>query len=328
MRPVRDLARATRLPAVGRAAVGMTVVTTGLALRFGTVPRAGTALVLELVALASFSVVFLVERRTPFLRRGVVCGGAAVLLVLAVALPPQGSRDIWAYAAYGRVVSQHGANPYVHRPAEYPTDPAVQRMAPGWRHSRSVYGPGFTALSAAGMAVAGPSALGQRLFFQLTAALAVAAALMLLWRARAGPAAMAWVGLNPALLAIVNGGHNDLLLGAAILAGVVALIRDRPATAGLLFGLGVLVKISALLPFAAVVAWVLMRRGWRPAARAVVAGTALIVGAYMLVGGTTALQPLRGATAYRSRASFWTYPASWSVRHLLGWSQHRDIHLR
>jgi hypothetical protein len=111
-----------------------------------------------------------------------------------------------------------------------------------------------------------------------------------------------------------------VLLGAAILAAVVAVARGRPSLAGVLLGLGALVKISGLLPLVAVVAWVLLRRGWRQAARAAIAGGGVIASGYALVGAKSALRPLQGAASYRSRASFWTYPVSWSVRHLLGWS--------
>ena len=304
---------------IGHAALGLTVVACALALHFGTVPRAGIELALDLIALASFGTVFLIERRTPFLRLRVVWAAAAVLLVTAVLLPPQGSRDIWSYAAYGRMATTHHVNPYVHRPSEFPTDPAVQRMAPGWRHTRTVYGPVFTGLSAAGMAAAGRAALPERLFFQGMAALAVVAAMALLARSGAGPAAVAWVGINPAVIAVVGGGHNDVLLGAAVLAGVIAAQRKRAALAGAFLAIGVLVKVSGLLPLVAVLAWLALRRGWRPAFIAAATSAALIGGGYLLVGGPAALQPLTGAASYRSRASFWDQPAAWVGRHLLGW---------
>jgi alpha-1,6-mannosyltransferase len=296
--------------------LAVTVVATSVALHFGTVAHAGTELAVEIVALAGFGVIFLIERRTPFLTFRLVWAGAVALIAVAVILPPQGSRDIWSYASYGRMVAVHKVNPYVHRPSEYPTDPAVKRMSPGWRHARSVYGPGFTGVSAAAMGVAGPSALPERLFFQLLAAGALVGALVLLQWSRAGPAALAVIGLNPAVIEIVGGGHNDLLVGAAILAGVVAVRRNRPATAGVLLALGVLVKASGLVPLIAVVAWMAARHGWRPAARAALAGGAVVATGYALVGGTTALDPLKAAATYRSRASLWDQPASWVARHL------------
>src|SRR5881296_2827414 len=100
---------------MGRFAVGVTVVATATALHFGRVADAGTQLALDMVALATFAAVFLIERRAPFLTLRIVWGSAALLLVVAVALPPQGSKDVWSYAAYGRMVAQHDVSPYVHR---------------------------------------------------------------------------------------------------------------------------------------------------------------------------------------------------------------------
>ena len=140
----------------------------------------GTTLLV--VALAAFAVVLLAERRAPFLNRKVVVGASGALILAAVLVPPTSSKDIWAHAMYGRIVSVHHASPYVHVPAEYPSDPTVARMATAWRHTPSVYGPAFTAVSAVGTAAAGGSPLAQRLFFQFLSALAVMLALLLLAR--------------------------------------------------------------------------------------------------------------------------------------------------
>ena len=59
----------------------------------------------------------------------VVLAIGTALLVLAVAFPPQGSKDLWAYAMQGRIVAaSHHANPWVHAPTQYPDDPALQRV--------------------------------------------------------------------------------------------------------------------------------------------------------------------------------------------------------
>src|SRR5438552_752658 len=128
-------------------------------------------------------------------------------------------------------------------------------MAPGWRPYGTVYGPVFTLASAQGMKAAGDSALRARLFFQLLAALAVAAAMALVWRRTRDAGAVAFVGLNPVLaVGVVNGGHNDVLVGLAVLAGVLVAMDDRPAMAGLLLGTGALVKVVVVLPVLAL-AW-------------------------------------------------------------------------
>ena len=58
--------------------------------------------------------------------------------------------------------------------------------------------------------LAGDSATRTRLLYEATAALAVAGALVLVWRRTRSPAAIAWLGLNPVIgLELVNGGRND-----------------------------------------------------------------------------------------------------------------------
>ena len=293
--------------------------TTGyLALR--TLAAAGAQLACAVVAIAGFASLIVLESRRPTLSRGAIWCGSLVLLCIAVALPPQGSRDIWAYTMYGRMVAAHGASPYRHTPAEFQGDPWEARVAPAWRHSRSVYGPLFTAVSAGGMAAVGNSATGGRVFFQSLAGLAVLAGLLLVRRVRGDPVALAFIGLNPVVLAIVNGGHNDLLVGLAVLAGVVLASRSsRPWLAGIALAAGALIKIAALLPLAAVIGWLAWRRGglgrrraepergrgWRDAAGAAGAAGACLVAAYLLAGGWGAVAPLQLASSFESRASIW-----------------------
>ncbi|MBV8980037.1 MAG: hypothetical protein JO086_03980, partial [Acidimicrobiia bacterium] len=179
-------ARGTR---VGWIALAVSVVATATALPLGSVIDAPVQLPLLLVALIAFGVVLMRQRRAPFLSRRLVIGASAALLVVAVATPPTSSKDIWAHVMYGRIVSVHHASPYVHVPADYPTDGALGRVAPAYRHTPSVYGPAFTAASAVGTAAAGDSALAQRLFFQGLSALAVLLALFLLARRGADPGA-------------------------------------------------------------------------------------------------------------------------------------------
>ena len=296
----------------------MLLVATVVAMPLGAVAHAPVQLPLLVVALAAFAVVLWCERRRPFLSRGLVIGASGALMLTAVLTPPTSSKDIWTHVMYGRIVSVHHASPYARVPADYPSDPALARTAPAWRHTPSVYGPAFTAVSAAGTAVAGESPLAQRLFFQGLSALAVALALALLARRGAEPGALAFVGLNPVVAAIVVGGHNDLLVGVAVLAAVLAAGAGSAGKAGLLLGLAVLVKVSAVLPLAAVVAWTVVGRGWRPGLRTALAAAAVTVGGYVLAGGTVALRPLREAATWHSKASLWTFPVSWTERALLG----------
>jgi len=302
----------------GRVALVVLVAATAAAVPLGAVSHAAVQLPLLAVALVAFAIVLGAHRRTPFLTRKAVVVASGVLMLVAVVTPPTSSKDIWAHVMYGRIVSVHHASPYVHPPAEYPKDPTFARIAPAWHHSRSVYGPAFTAASAAGTAAAGESPLAQRLFFQLLYALAVMLALLLLWRRGADAGALAFVGLNPVIVAVVAGGHNDLLIGVAVLAAVLAAGDGRAARAGVLLAVAVLVKVVALLPLVAVVAWMVVRRGWRPGLRASVAAAVTIVVGYALAGGATALGPVRAASEFRSKASLWSFPVTWIERHVFG----------
>jgi hypothetical protein len=247
------------------------------------------------------------------LSRRFVIGLSIAGLLFAAAVRPVGSEDVNSYAVYGRIVVAHHANPYRVKPADFPQDPWYNRMTPFWHHTGSVYGPVFTGLSAIGMAVAGTSSFGGRFFFQL---LALAAALGILAlvdrRTRGDPQALVFFGLNPVVVAvIVNGGHNDLLVGLAVLAGIVLLDRGRPLSAGIVVALGALVKLPALLALGGLVAWALVHFGRRTAMAVGGASAVTVVAGYLLAGGRVALGPVLHASKQESMPSVWGY-----VRHL------------
>lgn len=256
--------------------------------------------------------VLVAERRAPVLDRRVVLALGGALLVVAVAAPPRQSHDLWSYTMYGRMVSVHHASPFSHVPNDFPTDPLLHRVDHGWRDVPSVYGPGFVALAAGGTKLAGNHALADRLWFQMLAAVAVAAALVLVARAGAGTGALALLAVNPlVVVSVVNGGHNDALVGLAILAAVLLAMRDRYAFAGLALAGAVLVKVSAALPLLAIAIWVLSRCGRRAAATvAGVAGGAVVAG-YAVGGGRPALATLASADLRVTGASFWNPLREW-----------------
>ena len=102
-----------------------------------------------------------------------VLAASFLLLTVAVVQPPSESHDLYSYAMNGRILEHYGDNPYVHTPAHYPNDPLLAEVAPGWRHTKSLYGPAFTAVSAGIASVTGTSVLATRLGFQLLAAACV-----------------------------------------------------------------------------------------------------------------------------------------------------------
>ena len=279
-----------------------------------------------LLALVPLAALVVLEHRSPTMSRRVVLGVGTGLLVLAVVRPPHGSHDVWSYAMYGRMAAVHHVSPYTHRPAEFLADPFLAPVSPGWRSARSVYGPGFTALSTAIMVVAGSSALLARLGFQAVAAGAVLGAGAVLFRLGASARTLAAVLLNPLLVvSVANGGHNDALVGLAILLTAVALHRRRPAVAGFLLAGAVLVKAVAVLPAVAAVLWVWRHHGRRQAATvAGCLGGAVAVG-YAAAGGLAAIAPVFAAGARRSRVSVWNLLAGGHLAVLSPMTRHAGV---
>ena len=262
------------------------------------------------VALGGYWWMVVAESRRPSLTvRGVV---VAVTAVFAVALStgPRESGDIWSYEIYGRMVAVHHASPYRHVPAEFAHDPLYRYVSPAWQHTGSVYGPAFTAFSAAVAPLAGDSAVRARFLYQATAALAMAGALWLLWRRTRSPATLAWLGLHPVIaLHVVNGGRNDALIGLGILGAALFVERERLWASGLVTGLAAVIKATAGLAGAGLAVWTWRHRGLR---RAIVLGAALVATvaiAYALAGGTAALGPLDHAAGQVSQGSVWSEPA-------------------
>jgi hypothetical protein len=150
-----------------------------------------------------------------------------------------------------------------------------------------------------------------RVLFQGMAALAVLGALALLWRRTKDAAVMAFAGLNPIVAgSVVNGGHNDALVGLAALGGAYA-APAHPIIAGLLLGAGASIKVVGLLPLGAVALWAWYRRGVRHATLLFGSGCALIITGYLLAGGLDALRPLGRGSRLTVHHSFWYYPRQW-----------------
>jgi hypothetical protein len=265
-------------------------------------------LVVALLAFVSFAVLFLPALRPHALTPTRVMIVCALLTIVAVVTPVRASRDVWSYTSYGRMLSVHGASPFTHVPADFRHDPFLHLVGIGWRHTGSVYGPSWAALSAVTTALAGSSELANRLFFQGIEAVALAVALGIIWRQKRDPVAVAFLGLNPAVIAVVNGGHNDLLVGLTLLAGAVLIADRRPRSAVAVLAFGALIKLVLILPIGALLVYAWYRRGARSALQVFASCGVLVLGAYALAGGTTALGPLLHASGQHSRSSIWQLP--------------------
>jgi hypothetical protein len=246
----------------------------------------------------------------------------AGLVVVAVATPPRGSNDLWSYVMYGRIVGVHHADPWVQAPAQFPSDPFLNRVSLGWRSTRSVYGPAFVSLSALVAVVARSSALVARLFFQGLMAAAMVGTLLLLRRITRSNAAVLWLGLQPVVwMSGINGGHNDTLVGLAVLGAAVLARRGRAATAGVVIGVAALTKLTALFGLVGIVPWLLTRHSRNEAKRAVVACITVVAAGLLLA--PRSLGVLFSSNGNISRASTWnilnTYLVPGRIRAHGGW---------
>src|SRR5205085_8072544 len=150
-------------------------------------------------------------------------------------------------------------------------------------------------------------------------ALAVAAAGWLVSRHTKSAASVALLVLNPlVIVSVVNGGHNDAVVGLAVLGGVLLAARRRPAWAGAVLAGAALVKAAAALPLLAIALWVWHRDGRRAAVRLLFPAAAIGLTGYMVTGGLDGLRPLQAAGLDFSGASVWYGPRRWlttALRH-------------
>jgi alpha-1,6-mannosyltransferase len=248
-------------------------------------PRHSVASVLLVIGAGGVGGALVVlEHRSSRLRLVPVVGMIGVVMFVSVLLPPRTSNDLWSYTMYGRMVTVYDKSPYDHVPAEFRRDPFEHRVSPRWRHRASVYGPLFVGVSALGSLISGPSVLVSRLYFQLLAALAFSVTLIVVWRRTRNMGALLFLGLNPVLAVIVvNGGHNDALVGLAILAGALFAAKRNAGAAGALIGLAALVKLTAGLALIGLVIWAFRHRLQRLAVTATVVTGAVVAVGYLPV---------------------------------------------
>jgi hypothetical protein len=179
----------------------------------------------------------------------------AALNVLVLLAPPLLSTDVFSYQAYARIGAVYGANPYLYGPHAFALDPLFPYIGAKWSYIPSAYGPVFTTLS---YLLAPLSIAASALAYKSIAAIASLAIVALVWNAAPlrglNPVkAVALVGLNPLLILYgVGGGHNDLLMLLATVAGIYAFLIHRERLSGGLMMLAVGIKLTAGLvaPFA------------------------------------------------------------------------------
>jgi hypothetical protein len=201
----------------------------------------------------------------------VVLGGAiAQHALLVFLLPPVLSQDLYHYAAFGRMVAFSGFNPYTTPIEAVPYDP-VTNLA-DWRSLTSHYGAFFTWASAGAAWLGGDSPVKTAWAFKGMAALAnLAAAFGAHQLARldskvdskaSGLVAATLCALAPAfVIESAGSGHNEALMMALALFGVVWWREGRVVAAAVALTLSLLVKFIT----AALLLLLLVRALQRPA---------------------------------------------------------------
>jgi hypothetical protein len=226
---------------------------------------------------------------------------AVGLHVFFLFVPNLFSQDVYNYTMYGRIVVEHGGNPYVDEPEDFPDDALLPLI--GYQETPSVYGPVFTALSA-GVVLATPDDASAIWFFKF---ISVAASLAAMWLVIAAAKsvvptkvafAAAMVGLNPAVLFhTVGGAHNDTLAGACIAAAALFVVRRKTMWAVALLTLGTLIKSVVVLPLVLLIAYVVCssERGRRLRATLQHLGLAAAVGLPFVIPFFDLSNPTAGA---------------------------------
>jgi alpha-1,6-mannosyltransferase len=217
----------------------------------GPVFSRGGLLIVLIILTAAYALALAVRRSLP--ARALIGAIVALHLVFLLA-PPLLSSDIFSYLAYGRLGTVHDLSPYLYGPAAAPDDPVLNYVGWRWTYTPSAYGPLFT-IGSYGLAGLGT---GAALWgFKALAAIASLAVVALVsrtaqTRGRDPMTAAAVVGLNPILLVYaVGGGHNDLLMLALTMLGVLLACSARESAGAASVVAAAAVKASSIvvLPF-------------------------------------------------------------------------------
>lgn len=154
---------------------------------------------------------------------------AAIVVVWSLPLlvgPPLGSRDVYAYAAQGRLAEQ-GFDVYEEGPASLGADdPVLAPVDPLYHDAPVVYGPVFVFLSAQIAEVTGEGVISAVLFHRMLAVIGLMVTAVAVYDLARGlgrdPIDALVLGFaNPlVLLHLVSGAHNEAIMLAFLVTGV------------------------------------------------------------------------------------------------------------
>jgi alpha-1,6-mannosyltransferase len=177
--------------------------------------------------------------------------------------PPLFSRDVFSYAAQGEMTSLH-LSPYILGPFSLGANAFVNPVDPLWGNTPAPYGPFFLWLDSLVVRLTHHNELLSVVGLRLVEVAAVA---LLGWGlsrlaktlGRDGGEAFVLGALNPlVILTLIGGIHNDALMAALLVAGVVFALRQRPVIGVILCSAAAAVKAPAALGIV-YIAWT-----WRP----------------------------------------------------------------
>jgi alpha-1,6-mannosyltransferase len=235
--------------------VGLGVGAVGLQGSFGTpgIDLGGFGLTAVMAVMVGSY--FLAARSAGRLSPLLVLGTIAALHVLMLLAPALFSTDVFSYQFYGRTGQVYHANPYLAGPYALYQDPLYHYIGTKWITAPTVYGPLFTALSYPLAPLSIPTDV---FIYKAIAAVSSLAVVALVWhgarRRGIDPVkAAALVGLNPLIVVYgVGGGHNDLLMLAPLMAGLLFLIQRRGGlgAGSIVAAAGIKLTAGLLLPFA------------------------------------------------------------------------------
>jgi alpha-1,6-mannosyltransferase len=185
----------------------------------------------------------------PLLRRILI--GWSVPLLFGM---PLASSDLYSYAAQAQL-ARHGLDPYTTTPADLPAvdlGKFLDNVAWKWVDTPSPYGPLWVAFSKWVAALTGNHALVSVLLLRLLpfAAIVLTARLLPVLAGRYGRRAdlALWLAIgNPLILVhAVGGGHNDAVMVALIVAGLVVVSRPAAGWHDLVAGITLMTLAAAV----------------------------------------------------------------------------------
>ena len=223
--------------------------------------------------------------------------GAGVRSLLLVGLvwsvplvlgPPLFTADPWFYTAIGAAV-QNGVDPFEYGPGVLGNIEAVRGAEEFWRFSPTPYSPPFVALLSGLAWLFDEDLLSVLVAIRVLciAGWAVCALIVCRIARRLGgsPAVAMWLGgVNPlVLLHLISGNHNDALMLALLLPGLLLALMDRPLLGILLCVAGAGIKATALVAVLVIgVDWAQRQDGWPARIRALALAGGLGAGAFAL----------------------------------------------